>query len=163
MNVISASAFFSIIFFVLINRRNLACGVRHGTAEHSGGSVVGRSCAGAALKQDPAAGERRAEWDACSLIAARCNLACSLLWPTNTLTHICVCTKPKKKEKSKERKRANTQPHTQPHVTAAPSQTDSSFSSRHNQFVCLFVKGRKGPSVYFQASQGKVVPLLKQK
>lgn len=41
-----------------------------------------------ALKQEPAADEWRGVRDACSLIAARCNLACSLLWPTNTLTHI---------------------------------------------------------------------------
>lgn len=43
---------------------------------------------GPALKQDPAVDEWRGVRDACSLIAARCNLACSLLWPTNTLTHI---------------------------------------------------------------------------
>lgn len=43
-----------------------------------------------ALKQDPAVDEWRGVRDACSLIAARCNLACSLLWPTCTLTHICA-------------------------------------------------------------------------
>lgn len=41
-----------------------------------------------ALKREPAVDEWRGVRDACSLIAARCNLACSLLWPTNTLTHI---------------------------------------------------------------------------
>lgn len=40
------------------------------------------------LKQDPAADEWIGVRDARSLIAARCNLACSPPWPTNTLAHV---------------------------------------------------------------------------